>query len=399
MPIHFSLSTLMMSFLFSNLLLLLLWFIIYRSGIASDVGYRLLWGYLALILLRFLFPFELIYSKNILLPKSFSRGLIFLKKSYSLWGFELSIWKLFLIVWLVGSMIMAVRKWKQYHSYRKYVFCQGENITKKEPINQILKDICTSRGKKNRFCVLQMQDHTSPCIFGFTRPCILLPDYLDLGTQAEQSGLSSEELYYILCHEASHYFRHDLWKKLFAEILCVIYWWNPVALLLRDQVDAILDIQVDLTIVGGSDHKQKKDYMKCLTTVMELLRQRDSGDTNHWAISFCRAEQSLLLQRFKMIAKDGKRQKTNRGLQLIFAALMFGIYLFSMVFIFEPYYIAPKDADDGFQLSPENAYLIINPEAGYDLYVNGKYIVTLSVLDESLLDLKIYDSMEDLKNE
>ena len=164
MLIHFSLSTLLMSFLFSNLLLLLLWFIINRSGIVSDVGYRLLWGYLTLILLRSLFPFEIIYSKSIPLPEFFSRSLIFLKKTYSFWGIELSVWKIFLILWLLGSIVMAVRKWIQFHRYRRYVFSRSQNITKRQPIDETLQYICNSRGKKNRFWVLQIPDNISPCI-------------------------------------------------------------------------------------------------------------------------------------------------------------------------------------------------------------------------------------------
>ncbi len=402
MLIHFSLSTLLMSFLFSNLLLLLLWFIINRSGIVSDVGYRLLWGYLTLILLRFLFPFEIIYSKSIPLPEFFSRSLIFLKKTYSFWGIELSVWKIFLILWLLGSIVMAVRKWIQFHCYRRYVFSRSQNITKRQPIDETLQYICNSRGKKNRFWVLQIPDNISPCIFGFIRPCILLPDYLsfDGGSDSPgQSGLSHAELYYILCHETSHYFRHDLWKKLFAEILCVIYWWNPIALLLRNQVDAILDIQIDLHIVGGSDHQQKLDYMACLTKVIELMLKRAQDQSNHWAISFCRGEPTLLHQRFEMIAKDGKRQKSNRGRQFLFTALMVGIYLFSMVFIFEPHYIDNNNAEDSFQITQENAYLIINPAGGYDLYVNHAYMETLYELDDSLLDLKIYKSQEEVTHE
>lgn len=402
MLIHFSLSTLLMSFLFSNLLLLLLWFIIYRSGIASDIGYRLLWGYLALILLRFLFPFEIIYSKSIPLPKFLSRSLIFFKRSYSFWGIELSLWKIFLIIWLVGSIVMAVRKWRQFHRYRRYVFCHSQNITKNALIDETLQKICSKRGKKNRFCVLQIPDNTSPCIFGFTRPCILLPDCLTLDAGAdspEQTGLDPAELYYILCHETSHYFRHDLWKKLFAEVLCVIYWWNPIALLLRNQVDAILDIQVDLNLIGGSDRQQKKDYMLCLAKVIELIQKRDKDNSNHWAISFCRGKQSLLNQRFEMIAKDGKRQRKNSGRQMLYTALMFGIYLFSMVFIFEPHYMSPDDSNNIFQITPENAYIIINPSGGYDLYVDDVHIYTMYELDDSFSELTIYTSKEEVNHE
>lgn len=402
MLIHFSLSTLLMSFLFSNLLLLLLWFIINRSGIASDVGYRLLLGYLALILLRFLFPFEIIYSKSIPLPEIFSRCLILLKMSYSFWGLELSLWKIFLIVWFMGSIVMAVRKWYQFHHYRRYVFSRSRNITKNHQIDETLQNICSSRGKKNRFCVLLTPDNTSPCIFGFTRPCILLPDYLApdaLADSPEQPGLDAAELYYILCHETSHYFRHDLWKKLFAEVLCVVYWWNPIALLLRNQVDAILDIQVDLHLVGNSDRKQKKDYMTCLTKVIALMQQKNKGDSNHWAISFCRADQSLLRQRFEIIAKDGKRQKTNRGLQWLFTTLMAGTYLFSMVFIFEPHYINPNNEEDTFQITPQNAYLIVNSAGGYDLYINDVHVETLPELDDFFSELTIYNSKEEVEHE
>ena len=68
-----------------------------------------------------------------------------------------------------------------------------------------------------------LYDVSTPIIAGYIRPIIYLPDI----------EFSDSELYYALLHECMHYLHKDLWVKLLIEIICAIYWWNPLIYLLK----------------------------------------------------------------------------------------------------------------------------------------------------------------------
>lgn len=181
-----------------------------------DIGYRLLALFLVITLLRFLLPFEINCSTNILLPETLSRIIIFLKTPNIVLGkFTLSVWHLFLIVWLVGSGIAFLRLLLSYHRFHQIVRQLGTDISIEEPYQSLLQQICQEHHKKCQFHIVKLPGISSPMVTGIHKPYILFPENLNAGSQ---------DLYYILSHEASHIFHHDMIIKFLAQLLCVIYW-------------------------------------------------------------------------------------------------------------------------------------------------------------------------------
>lgn len=97
----FSNSSMLMSLLFSNILLMILYLIFRNTEVMIDIGYKLLVLFIAVTALRFLFPFEFVYSTNINLPSTLSRIMIGFKNRFLL--SETFLYLLGAFFWLFGS--------------------------------------------------------------------------------------------------------------------------------------------------------------------------------------------------------------------------------------------------------------------------------------------------------
>ncbi len=93
----------------------------------------------------------------------------------------------------------------------------------------------------------------SPFILGIIKPVIFLP-----------SGLSEEEMDYILAHERAHMGRGDhLWKPVGYLLLCV-YWFNPLCWLAYMMLCKDIELACDEKVIKNMNPGEKKGYSRVL---------------------------------------------------------------------------------------------------------------------------------------
>lgn len=344
-----------------------------------EIGCKLLALFIGITVLRFLFPFEIPCSTNILIPEKLSDIMILCLKDtlIDIGNYELSGFHILLIIWAVGSCIAMLRFLLACRSFRRRIKTQGMDISMEEPYRSLLEEICIKHHKKNRFHIIKLSGITSPMITGIRKPYILIP---------ENFGMKEQDLYYILNHEAAHFFHHDLLLRLFSELLGILFWWNPFMVLLKRQISTMLELRIDLQITDSPDPQERLNYLDC------LLNAAKAGTAPVSAIAFCSANEPLLTQRFSIIM-NSPRKKTNRRKQLMISLLMVGLCLFSVFFIFEPSGSLPSE-EEIFTVTPEDSYLVENPNGTYDFYHDEIYQSTISRIDETLLDLPVYKKGE-----
>ena len=401
---HFSLSSVLMSVLFSNIMLVILYVIFRKTDFMIHIGRKLLTLFLIITLLRFLFPLELPITRNILLPEWPSRFLIFAKKLFfSIWGIPVSIWRILLAIWAAGALIGIMRLICSYTRYCHDLPLRCTDVTYQEPYASTIRKICEERKRKNHFRICLMEDEPLPMIHGLITPTIHLP---------AQMNLTDQELYYVLSHEASHYFHGDLWLKMLLQLLCIAYWWNPFVHLLEDSFETILEIHVDSYITRSPDRQRSYEYLNCLLSIEKSITAKPNVVaaptlflvTSGIAVRKNKSRDTVLQQRFHMMLESSAR-KLN-WTQILCLVLITGLYIFSTLFIFEPHYMSPnklKDIPefDGYitPVTPNNSYLIVNPNGGYDLYIDGDYMETLPEVDKYMSNLEIYDTIEEVPDE
>ncbi len=385
-----SLSTVMMAVVTTNMFLILLALCLMNKKLLVRSGYRLLALFALFTALRFVLPVELPFTLTLKLPYSVSQIIARCHdRLFHFGGQSISLWQLFKIIWGIGFVITVAIHLFSYYRSTKYIILHGKELTKTEPYKELLDEICASKKRTNLFRVIELPGLDIPVLFGLIHPRILIP---------ENFNLSKQNLAFILQHEATHHFKHDLWLKNIIKIITLAYWWDPFSWLLNRQADVILEMRIDNSLTTQSA-EVTHDYMQCLIDISELAGKRKLLPGN-LTMGFFRSNRKDLRNRFRLMMANQSKPSTVWSLLLVSIAL--GIYLLSYAVIAEGYTparecITNADLNEtvpslGNLMFPtaDNSYFIDNEDGTYDFYMNGKYWETVGSLDFYSEDIPVY---------
>lgn len=72
-----------------------------------------------------------------------------------------------------------------------------------------------------------------------------------------------------------HYIKRDLFLKCFFEILCLLYWWNPLVYIVRYYFSNILEIRNDLIVCNELSEIEKIHYVEILLKCLGQKRKKE----------------------------------------------------------------------------------------------------------------------------
>lgn len=367
----FSYTSVGMTIIVCNISFAGIYCIIKNIGLSKKIGYTALILSLLVMMGRLLFPVELLrISHNVYFPEQISKYVLILSDKM-LFLPNITIAFFLWIIWLVVSVYKFFHLWTEYKLFFEEIGKKANNITRTEKVECYLK-----KYKKKRFYqleVYEVNEIKTPLICGFLKQKILLPTkpYDDI------------ELNYILQHEIYHYNNGDLLLKLLVSIVHCVFWWNPFTLLLRNEINTILEVRVDDMIVQAEE--SPVSYLDALLQIA-----KNEVDDIHVPIMAFTTNDSLLKIRFKYMMETGK----TGAFKYTYLVVVAVVVLLSYTFIFEPDYIDPAvlEQEGAVVLTPENAYIIKKADGTFDIYYEGDFFGNVSHMDESLEGLKIINN-------
>lgn len=333
------------------------------SGIIRRIPLSAVYVFLAATGLRLLIPVEIDrlsfeINSDFIMTKinDFMRNKIFAAGSLSF-----SIGNLFIAVWIAGILVRSVFVIAKYCRFRLGVKQLAE--VHDEHILNTVDMICSQLGIKSRPRVLRIMSNCSPSEYGLFKQTIVLN-----GAQ-----YTDEELYYILLHEITHYKLKNDAAKCFAELLKIIFWWNPAVYPLYSRIDKLMEIYTDLSVTKELTKSQKYSYLHCLYNVYKTINV-DSISASAFASPIIgSARASEIEKRFEIIAKG---RKTNIPI-CIFAVVLSLMCCAATVFVvFQPYYDIPAEdiPSEKIDINSENSYITKEGDL-YILYHNSEVLI------------------------
>lgn len=147
-----------------------------------------------------------------------------------------------------------------------------------------------------------------PVTWGFLHATIVLP--------CDATEWSEQRRRIVLAHELAHVGRHDWVMQMCAEVLCCIYWFNPLAWMsarkLRLESERACDDAVLSTSVPAPD------YASELLDLVQTL----SADCRTWAAALTFVRPSNLERRFEaMLSTSMNRSRTSRASKWVVASV------------------------------------------------------------------------------
>ena len=382
--LDFSISSVNMAILVSNLFIIFLVLIFRNRKVMFRLGLPLLVGFVILICVRMIFPVELLsISHNIYLPDLLAT-IVGETRRVRFFHDTVSWWNILEIIWGCGILYSLLQYIKRNYDCQKYIREHAVILSESSIPMQVFTRIKSETTKKGvqKISLLALPPLKSPVIYGLRRPCILIPDALKL---------SETEWRYVLLHEVNHYLHKDLYIKFLLHIICMIYWWNPFCLFLKNDTDTILEMRIDQTLADTPAHKV--EYLSCLlkTASYQIEKPLPVPD---FSINFC---DSVIVQRFDSITKNNLRQGSYT-FKITFLFFAIFLYLGSYFITFESnYFPADLFTDDIIIPTEDNCFVIECPDGQYDFYLYGKYIETLPDKEHCIIGITTYKNIQEAR--
>ena len=382
--LDFSISSVNMAILVSNLFIIFLVLIFRNRKILFRLGLPLLVGFVILICVRMIFPVELLpISHNVYLPDLLTTIVGETRRTRFLHD-TVSWWNILELVWICGILYSSLKYFNRNHAFRKYVKKHASALSESSIQMRVFTQIKLETTKKGiqKMQLLALPLLKSPIIYGLWKPFILIPNTLEL---------SETEWRYVLLHEVNHYRHKDLYIKFLLHIICIIYWWNPFCRFLKNDTDTILEMRIDQTLADTPAHKV--EYLSCLLKTASYQIENPVSIPD-FSINFC---DSVLVQRFESITKNNKRQDSYT-FKITFLFFAIFLYLGSYFITFESnYFPADLFTDDIIIPTEDNCFVIECPDGQYDFYLYGEYIETLPNKEHCIIGITTYKNIQEAR--
>ena len=164
--------------------------------------------------------------------------------------------ELLFALWLAGFVI----------SFARYVlgYLRFASLIRRSRIRPTLDDNrCYQRIKRGRKPELIRSKYVrTPMLMGLIRPVLVLPD-----TQYTQ-----EQLENIFLHELMHYRRRDIAYKWLSVPVYSSQWFNPLAYLMRREVNRACELSCDEMLIARMDRDEKQSYGDTLISLASAGR-------------------------------------------------------------------------------------------------------------------------------
>ena len=334
---HISLFSILMTILWSTLLIAL--FLMLRKKVSllhvcSIQAIILLYLFCAV---RLAVPIELPWTKVV-------SGGRFYRWLYWILGYPIGVfpvYEILLFIWLAGAVWNLGKYFLQYRKASSYLNGLPKNLDR-DAMNMLQEWDADSRIQ-----IFRCTEVKAPCCMGIWNKRILLPE----------KAYTEGDLRYILLHEYTHLKHNDILFKVLIRVLCGIYWWNPLLLWMKKDVNQSVEIRCDLSVTGHLEKAERADYLEVMLDAF-----RESTDTAPLTGSAGLVENhsASLMERFHIVADSKIMQKKWTTVWTCIAMLV--VLVFSYSFILQPKYAVPEsEIGNGsriYEVNQEDTYII-----------------------------------------
>ncbi len=359
----------------TSLFILFVIFMIERTKILPRVKIGFIYIVIIIIGLRLLLPFEFRFQKYIksTIIMTSVRDLMRVPV-LEISTVNICIWHLLAGLWIFGAVIYLYRYFSKYYRLHRVAELMPE--TESGKAYDILENLKNVYGFdfKTKLIVNKMIDF--PAEFGIFKQTIFLNDY----------EYTDKELEFILLHELAHYKNGSNIINMFVNILCCLYWWDPIMWLFRSRIDEIVEIYVDDFVVNGLTKGERAKYMDCIFKVYNVINGRGTASFPAELI-IGKGRRNIILERFKIISDS----RVKNDIACAFLAIITILYALSIGIIIQSSYGGPSEEDMG------PIFEDINRENSYITYEDGYYILYYN--GEGLIASKDRDTLERMQDQ
>lgn len=238
-------------------------------------------------------------------------------------------------LYILASAMVLVAMIKLVHFYVKHTKFQRGVRKLQDFSTRRERDIMRKVSKETFFVdhkvsLIKTDKVTFPIVTGVLRNVVLLPN----------CDYSDKELELILKHECTHLLNNDLWLKALIHIYCCLFWWNPLSLLLKADIDFILELKCDNNVYAKLDSMSRLDYAKAVNDCA-IRAKKSKGSLKAASVfsAFARKDANKLhAYRLNNLLKIGNYKYENVLPATLMSIMLVSMFVLSYFVVVHPYY-------------------------------------------------------------
>ena len=331
--------------IFTGIIILLLIFITNKIKFLPKINIVFTYLFILIIGIRLLTPFEFRFTRGISSYHVMHKIKEITNTTVIPIGTDssISVLNVLCFIWILGAVISLSKYFAGY-----YFLCKNANRIPpcdNDRINNVLNTLKNKYNFNFNTRVVVFSGFDSPSEFGLLNQTIFL----------NTDNYNESELYFILLHELEHFHNKSNYINVFMNIVCCVYWWNPILKLFKDHVDELIETYVDDFVSSELDRNEKYNYMKCIFDIYKSEGNLSKSNTPTESIIGI-GRKNKLLNRFKVMAEN---KKINTSICILLLLIM-SFYMFcSGRYVVQNAEEPPKE-DMSWTYSdftPENSYI------------------------------------------
>ena len=352
-----------------SVLMAILWFSLISAGFClllrntrfvARMDMRILILFSVLAIVRLVLPFE--FPNTPVLPSAHLMTSLLNAARTSvvfLFSFELTVIDMILILWGAGSLISLYRLFHRHRVLRRQFHALPQiditalGIEKEQLQDQMKSSTC-----------LVLPGLTTPAVYGFIHPVILIPE--------DRSNPITAP---VLLHELTHFRQGDMWIKLILDLIVCLFWWNPLAYLLRISAQHALELKCDSDVRACLDESQQIQYYQSLLEYYKKSQGKQHYRLALHVIGVAGARKDWRIKQRFDLGLLPKKTNSKKRLNLLCGFLLLFFLVASYSFIIQPAGPPPESGITAIDI--ESSYLLEKQDGTYDFYSNRVFVANI----------------------
>ena len=227
------------------------------------------------------------------------------------------------------------------------------------------------------------------------KPYIILPKF----------EFPPDELRAILLHEWKHIQDKDYLTGLIANIICLVFWWNPFAYVLRRNFCFVKELKCDRFAV--SKGKGLNHFLNAILLLDKSEKEKTANRMKYKEVNTLISAEDELVDRLEVLALSGESRKKRIFTNVCYSVIIFALFIASYTFIIQPIFwdspYVPEATEtleemfierENVFISVEN-FIVDNGDGTFSLYIEGQFIEYVDGSSEVLNFLPIREREQD----
>jgi len=301
---------------------------------------------------------------------------------YRVFGLPISVATVLVFIWVAVAVYLTARYLYDYIGKFGSIWHWLEHCERDKHAESLLAE---KIGHDKHFRVYR-SGGVSTAMATAIRPNIILP----------KADFPPDELLHILLHEWKHIQDKDYLTGLIVNMICFVFWWNPLVYVLRRNFCFAQELKNDHFSV--SEGKSVNHFFGAILLLDGVQKEKDAKRRSYKEVNAKAfiSDDDELADRLKTVAlhdkSRSKRILTNVFYSVVIFALFFASYMFT---ILPAFWESPEISvcvdnfmgeypEDGGIFRSEEVFVIDNGDGTFSFYIEGQFIMYIDDTHEFL---------------